>query len=212
MSKPLYKVGDLVRVKSFSEIKALEAHPLFVVPMREYCGYTYRVVKVSPDDDGYHSPDDYGYHYYNLDGCSFWNFSENTLELASGAEPQVPKKTWRDIKVGDRVRVRTLQSVLEEFPGKRTEIGECDYGSFYCIGMEGFAGFVVDISTRFSQYGDNLRTVTFNVVSDADGNCPTPDLVNDMKGYNWDNYMFEFFDDRETLGGGKEVRKNRAGH
>lgn len=70
-------------------------------------------------------------------------------------------KTWKDIKVGDKVRVRTLKSVLCEFPYNITPDGDCKLGSFYARSMEGFAGFVVEIAYVGSKYHDTQELSRF---------------------------------------------------
>ena len=79
-SRPLYNIGDFVRVKDLATLKKELGDPIdaqcgwYSTLMDKYAGREYEVTKVFESNRK-------GHHYsYRLNGTSGWRFSEDVLE------------------------------------------------------------------------------------------------------------------------------------
>lgn len=85
-SKPMFAVGDLVRVKSLDELVIefgadIDTPCHFVASMQEYCGMKMEVERVFAVDEMHFA--------YHLIGGEGWNFDECVLDDGIIEEPQL---------------------------------------------------------------------------------------------------------------------------
>ena len=103
MGKCKFSKGDYVRIRPWEEMAKLYGEidgrikvlPSFVGGMSRYCGEVRQIASVDEYDDS-----------YMLEGVDTYWFAQNTLKAAK--EP-------RALKAGDRVLIRSWDSIAEEF-------------------------------------------------------------------------------------------------
>ena len=128
--KPKFKPGDRIRIKPMSEIQMIvDAGPVFggwSHGMTEYTEKVYTVQRFINGMDGV-----FGYRLREI----FYSWDERFLDLVVD-EPEVKKEYPKEIdgewvggksvfKVGDRVRVKTMEQIKKEFP-------LTPFGSYQC--------------------------------------------------------------------------------